>query len=165
MVNDVTRILSDIESGYESVADRLDWAAKLTMINSYRRRDGLFWDDPKLRLIDLQFHDIDPARGLYHRLERRGAIRRLFTDDEVAMAASKPPESTRAWFRGECLRRFGDDVVAANWDSLVFETGESHLVRIPMMEPRRGNRDLVEDLLDASPDTATLVRNIGGQHD
>jgi hypothetical protein len=31
-----------------------------------------------------------------------------------------------------------------------------------MMEPRRGTRELVEDLLDASPDTATLIQNIGG---
>jgi len=147
------------------VADRLDWAAKLTLIDRYRRRDGLSWNDPKLRLIDLQFHDIDPDRGLFHRMERRGAIRRLFTDDDIESAVSKPPETTREWFRGECLRRYGHDVVAANWDSLVFETGDSHLVRLPMMEPRRGTKNLVEDLLDASPDTATLIHNIGGNDD
>jgi proteasome accessory factor PafA2 len=158
-------LLTDIEHGYESVADRLDWAAKLHVIEQYRQRDGLAWNDPKLRLVDLQFHDIDPDRGLFRRLERRGAIRKLFGDDDVASAMSEPPESTRAWFRGECLRRYGEDVVAANWDSLVFETGDSHLMRLPMMEPRRGTRDLVEDLLDASPDTATLIHNIGGTDD
>ena len=150
---------------YRAVADRLDWAAKLTMIEGYRDRDGLQWSDPKLRLIDLQFHDIDPQRGLFQRLEQRGSMRRLFTEDDVASAAAIPPPSTRAWFRGECLRRYGRDVVAANWDSLVFETGESHLVRLPMMEPRRGTRDLVEDLLDASPDTTTLIHNIGGSNE
>jgi proteasome accessory factor A len=113
-------------------------------------------------LVDLQYHDIDPDRGLFHRLVRRGEMRRLFTDDDVRAAVTHAPESTRAWFRGECLRRYGRDVVAANWDSLVFETGGSHLVRLPMMEPRRGTRELVEDLLDASPDTATLIKNIGG---
>ncbi len=158
-------LLVDIERGYEAVADRLDWAAKLLMIESYRRRDGLPWNDPKLRLVDLQFHDIDRDRGLFHRLEARGAIRRLFTDAEVDSAMAGPPPTTRAWFRGECLRRYGGDVVAANWDSLVFDTGESHLVRLPMMEPRKGTRDLVEELLDASPDTATLIRNIGGHNE
>jgi proteasome accessory factor A len=158
-------LLVDIEQGYEAVADRLDWAAKLSVIEKYRDRDGLAWNDPKLRLIDLQYHDIDPDRGLFHRLVHRGEMRTLFTDDEVSSAVTEPPESTRAWFRGECLRRYGRDVVAANWDSLVFETGGSHLTRLPMMEPRRGTRELVEDLLDASPDTATLIQNIGGTNE
>ena len=155
-------LLIDIEKGYEAVADRLDWAAKLAVIERYRDRDGLAWNDPKLGLGDLQYHDIDRDRGLFHRLERRGEIRTLFTDDDIDAAVTDPPETTRAWFRGECLRRYGQDVVAANWDSLVFETGDSHLMRLPMMEPRRGTRDLVEGLLDASPDTASLIRNIGG---
>lgn len=158
-------LLADIEHGYEAVADRLDWAAKLTMIEGYRRRDSLAWDDPKLRLVDLQFHDIDPYKGLYHRLVRAERMRRLFSDAEVIRATQNAPESTRAYFRGECLRRYGSSVVAANWDSLVFDTGESNLVRLPMMEPRRGTRELVDDLFAASPDAATLIHNIGGSNE
>lgn len=158
-------LLADIEDGYEAVADRLDWAAKMAMIEGYRRRDSLEWDDPKLALVDLQFHDVDPDRGLYHRLIRAQRMRRLFSDAEVLRASQHAPESTRAYFRGECLRRYGSSVVAANWDSLVFDTGESNLVRLPMMEPRRGTRELVDDLFDASPDAATLIQNIGGTHE
>lgn len=154
-------LLADIEHGYEAVSDRLDWAAKLTMMNAYRARDGLAWDDPKLKLIDLQFHDIDPEHGLFHRLENSGRIRRLFTDAEIETAIDHAPESTRAYFRGECLRRYGSAVVAANWDSLVFDTGASTLVRLPMMEPRRGTRELVSELFEASPDAASLIDNIG----
>jgi proteasome accessory factor A len=158
-------LLDDIEAGYERVADRLDWAAKLSVLDGYRRRDGLGWDDPKLGLIGLQFHDIDPDRGLFHRLERSGRIRTLFTEAEVESAATTPPESTRAYFRGESIRRYGKAVVAANWDSLVFDTGESTLVRLPMMEPRKGTRDLVEGLFASSPDAATLVAQIGGTNE
>jgi proteasome accessory factor A len=158
-------LLDDIEAGYERVADRLDWAAKLSVLDGYRRRDGLGWDDPKLGLIGLQFHDIDADRGLFHRLERSGRIRTLFTEAEVESAATTPPESTRAYFRGESIRRYGKAVVAANWDSLVFDTGESTLVRLPMMEPRKGTRDLVEGLFASSPDAATLVAQIGGTNE
>lgn len=158
-------LLADLESGYQGVADRLDWAAKLSVLDAYRERDGLDWEDPKLDLIGLQFHDIDPARGLFHRMERSGRIRRLFSDDEIDTAASTPPPSTRAYFRGESIRRYGPAVVAANWDSLVFDTGESTLVRLPMMEPRRGTRDLVEGLFESSPDAATLVAQIGGTNE
>ena len=158
-------LLLDLEGGYDKVADRLDWAAKLTIMGAYRARDGLGWDDPKLALLDLQYHDIDPARGLYHRLVRSGRMQRLFTDDEVDSAAGRPPEATRAWFRGEALRRYRSSVVAANWDSLVFDTGESSLVRVPMMDPLRGTRILVEKLLDESPDATTLIRKLGGEDD
>jgi len=158
-------LLDDLETGYQSVADRLDWAAKLQTLEGYRKRDHLEWSDPKLRLIDLQFHDIDPDRGLFNRMEASGRIRRLFTEDEITSAIENPPASTRAYFRGECLRRYGDSVVAANWDSLVFDVGQTTLVRLPMMEPRRGTQALVEELLDASPDAATLIENIGGTHE
>jgi proteasome accessory factor A len=154
-------LLEDFEIGWEAVSDRLDWAAKLRILEGYRTRDGLDWHDPKLALIDLQFHDISSDRGLFRRLARSGAVRTVFSDDEVARATANPPTSTRAYFRGECLRRYGGSVVAANWDSLVFDTGESTLVRLPMMEPRRGTRDLVEELFASSPDTATLLDQIG----
>jgi len=158
-------LLIDLEQGYDKVADRLDWAAKLTIIDAYRARDGLDWTDPKLQLLDLQFHDINPDRGLYHRLLRSGRMRRLFSDDQVERAVERPPEGTRAWFRGESLRRYRSAVVAANWDSLVFDTGESNLVRVPMMNPLRGTRSLVEGLLDESPDASTLISKLGGESD
>jgi proteasome accessory factor PafA2 len=158
-------LLIDLESGYAKVSDRLDWAAKLNIIEAYRARDGLEWSDPKLALLDLQFHDIHPDRGLYHRLVRSGRMRRLFTDDEVEHAVQTPPEGTRAWFRGESVRRYRSAVVAANWDSLVFDTGESNLVRVPMMDPLRGTRNLVEGLMDESPDASTLIRKLGGESD
>lgn len=159
------KLLTDFEKGFEAVADRLDWAAKLSLLEGFRSRDGLAWDDAKLQLLDLQYHDVDPDRGLYHRLVGAGRIRRLFTDREVEDAVSTPPETTRAWFRGESLRRYGSAVVAANWDSLVFDIGESTLRRVPMMEPTRGTRALVEDLFDSSPDAATLLDKLGGSDD
>ncbi len=147
------------------LGDRLDWAAKLTVMEAYRERDGLDWTDPKMRLLDLQYHDVDPERGLYHRLVSSGRMRTLFGAEDVEHAAANPPEGTRAWFRGECLKRYPDQVVAANWDSLVFDVGRSTLIRVPMMEPLRGSRALVEDLLAASPDAATLVDKLGEVND
>ncbi len=158
-------LLEDFEHGYAAVADRLDWAAKLSILEAYRDRDGLEWSDPKLALLGLQYHDVDPAKGLYHRLVAKGRIRTLFAPEDIERAASRAPESTRAWFRGECLRRYPNEVVAANWDSLVFDVGRSSLVRVPMMEPLRGSRAIVEELLAASPDAATLVDNLGGADD
>ncbi len=158
-------LLEDFPLGYTILADRLDWAAKLSVMEGFRERDGLKWSDPKLALLGLQYNDIDPKRSLYHRLAESGRVRRLFTSDDVEHAAENPPEGTRAWFRGECLKRYGDQVVAANWDSLVFDIGQSTLVRVPMMEPLRGSRDLVEGLLAACPDAAALIDRLGDAND
>jgi len=158
------RILTDLERDPLAAADRLDWAAKLVLLLGYRDRDGLEWNDPKLRLLDLQYHDVDRERGLYHRLVAAGRMRRMFTDAETEAAAVEPPPETRAYFRGRCIDRYGAAIVAANWDSLVFDVGEDTLKRVPMMDPLRGSRDLVAGLIDRSPSAADLVRALGGGH-
>ena len=158
------RILTDLETDPALLADRLDWAAKLRVLEGFRDRDGLAWDDPKLRALDLQYHDVDPERGLYHRLAGRGSMQRLFTDDEIAAAVVEPPTRTRAYFRGRCVKRFSSSLVAANWDSLVFEVGEDTLKRVPMMEPLRGTKEHVETVLEQAADAAELVRALGGSN-
>ena len=73
-------------------ARELDWVAKLKLLESYRDRDGLDWDNAKLQLIDYQYSDIRPDKGLYHRLVRLGRIERLLDDATVERAMHDPPE-------------------------------------------------------------------------
>ena len=51
-------------------------------------------------MIDLQYHDIRPGKGLYYKLEESDAVDRLVTDDEITKAIYDPPKDTRAYFRG-----------------------------------------------------------------
>jgi proteasome accessory factor A len=156
------RTLNLLETDPLGLADTLDWVAKKRLFEGFVERDALEWNHPKLRALDLQYHDIDPERGLYNRLASRGSMRRLFTDDEIGAAVSTPPARTRAYFRGRCVSDFPRSLVAANWDSLVFDVGESHLKRVPMMEPLRGTADRVATLLDEAEDAADLLRRLGG---
>ncbi len=155
-------ILTDLERDPLTTADRLDWTAKLRILEGYRRRDDLPWNHAKLRMLALQYHDVDPRRGLYHRLLAGGRMRRLFDEERVERAVTEPPEETRAYFRGRCVERYRKALVAANWDSLVFDVGDETLKRVPMMEPLRGTKERVEELLDRSPDAASLIRALGG---
>jgi proteasome accessory factor A len=132
------------------------------VLQSYRERDGLAWTDPKLRLIDLQYHDVRQDKGLYYRLVHTGKIDRLVSDEEIDLAITDPPEDTRAYFRGRCIERYGDSITAASWDSLIFDTGGDALQRVPMREPLRGSRVHVEDVLGRAADPAELVRLLQG---
>jgi proteasome accessory factor A len=150
-------VLTRLERDPMECAQELDWVAKLKLLQSYRQRDGLDWDDAKLHAIDLQYSDIRPEKGLYHRLVRLGRIDRLLTDDIVTDAMHDPPEDTRAYFRGRCLAKYADNIAAASWDSVIFDLpGHESLQRVPTIDPLRGTRSHVGKLLDDN-DTALAL--------
>ena len=133
---------------------------KLSLLEAYQARDGLAWDDPKLALLDLQYHDVRPERSLYERLVRAGKVERLVDETDVITAMTEPPGRTRAYFRGMCLARWPDSVVAANWDSIILDVGSDPLRRIPMMEPLKGSRAYVERLFEECTTPAELVERL-----
>ncbi len=150
-------VLDRLERDPMECADILDWPAKLRLLEGFRTREGLGWSAPRLQLVDLQYSDVRLDKGLYNRLVARGSMKRLVTEQQVTDAISAPPENTRAYFRGECLRRFGADIAAASWDSVIFDLGGDSLVRIPTLEPLRGSRAHVGALLDSVDSAAELV--------
>jgi len=145
-----------------TLADQLDWVAKLHLMESYRARDGLGWDAPKLALIDLQYADVDPRRSLYAALAAKGKLRRLVGDDEVERARTSPPEDTRAYFRGRVMDKFGASVVAASWDSVIFDVPDRPaLQRVPLLDPLRGTRAQVGQILEECADVTELFAALG----
>jgi proteasome accessory factor A len=145
-----------------SLADQLDWVAKLKLMESYRERDGLSWSAAKLALIDLQYADVDPRRSLYRALLANGKMRRLINDDEIERARNAPPEDTRAYFRGRVMQKFGTSVVAASWDSVIFDVPERPaLQRLPLLDPLRGTREQVGQLIDECNSVTELFAALG----
>ena len=172
---DIDEMTADVLDRWESVLTRLaenpmlasrelDWVAKLELLEGYRKRDGLAWGHPRLQLVDLQYSDVRPERGLYNRLLARGRMQRLVTEPEVDQAMAAPPEDTRAYFRGRCLAKYPDAVAAASWDSVIFDIpGHDSLQRVPTLEPLRGTRAHVGDLIDRCQTAAELVAALTGQ--
>jgi Pup amidohydrolase len=150
-------VLNRLDRDPMECAQELDWVAKLKLLQSYRDRDGLDWDDAKLHLIDLQYADLRPDKGLYHRLVGLGRMERLLDDASVTAAMHDPPEDTRAYFRGRCLGKYPDSIAAASWDSVIFDLpGHDSLQRVPTIDPSRGTKAHVGELIDAS-DTALAL--------
>jgi len=172
---DTDELTADVLDRWESVLARLaedplltarelDWTAKLEVLNGYRARDGLAWSHPRLQLVDLQYADVRPDRGLYNRLASLGRMTRLVTDEQVTRAITEPPDDTRAYFRGRCLRKYPDAVAAASWDSVIFDIpGRESLQRVPTLEPLRGTRAHVGDLIDRCETADELVAALTGR--
>lgn len=151
------QVLTGLEADPMTLAAQLDWVAKYRVIDGYRQRHGLAWNDPKLAAMDLQYHDVRPERSLHARL----GMERLLDPEAVDRAVTEPPETTRAYFRGKCLQRWSSQVAAANWDSVVFDLGGDPLRRVPMMEPLRGTKAHVDQLLNSVSSPAELVERLG----
>jgi proteasome accessory factor A len=123
-------------------------------------RKSLNWDDSQVSMLDLQYHDSRPDKGLYYLLERQGKVERIVTDEEIEHAIYHPPRDTRAYFRGECLRRYPSEVFGVNWDSISFGLEDESIKRIMMAEPLKGTSEFVEGLLDRSETAAALLENM-----
>ena len=151
------RILTALEVDPMSLSKQLDWVAKYRLVLGMQDRHGLAWGDARLRAIDLQYHDMRPERSLFARV----GMETLISDADIESATTEPPTTTRAYFRGRCLAKWPDDIVAANWDSMVFDIGRDPLRRVPMMEPLRGTADLVGSLIDECATAAELLDRLG----
>ncbi|MBC2638310.1 MULTISPECIES: depupylase/deamidase Dop [unclassified Rhodococcus (in: high G+C Gram-positive bacteria)] len=150
-------VLDLLERDPMECAHLLDWPAKLRLLEGFRNREGLNWSAPRLHLVDLQYSDVRLDKGLYNRLVARGSMERLVSEQQVLDAVDTPPTDTRAYFRGECLRKFGADIAAASWDSVIFDLGGDSLVRIPTLEPLRGSKAHVGELLESVATAKELV--------
>ncbi|HVS68554.1 MAG TPA: depupylase/deamidase Dop [Mycobacteriales bacterium] len=164
VLNEWEAVLTRLADDPMTLSGELDWVAKLSLLEGYRDREGLEWSAHKLQLVDLQYSDVREDKGLYNRLVARGRMRRLVSDAEIDRAVSEPPEDTRAYFRGRCLSKYGADVAAASWDSVIFDVGRDSLQRVPMLEPLRGTKQHVEGLLARCDTAAQLVDEITGTH-
>jgi proteasome accessory factor PafA2 len=169
---DVDPVTQEVLDRWESVLTRLeadpmllrrelDWVAKLELLDGYRKRDNVDWDEARLHLVDLQYSDVRPAKGLYQRLAARGRFDRVVSDAEILAAVDLPPEDTRAYFRGRCLDKYADSVAAASWDSVIFDLPEREsLQRIPTLDPLRGTKQHVQGLIERCRTASDLVREL-----
>ena len=149
------QVLTSLEADPMSLASQLDWVAKYRLIQGLSQRHGLRPDDSRLAALDLQYHDLRPERSVAARV----GLESLVSAEDARSAISDPPTDTRAYFRGQCLKRWSPSIVAANWDSIVFDVGDEPLRRVPMMEPTRGTVDHVGQLLaDCDSASELLVR-------
>lgn len=116
-------VLNDLDADPMRLVHRLDWVAKLWLMETFMEAEGCDWHDPHLPAIDLEYHNLNPDRGLFIGLEKEGVVERLTTGVEIKQAMKKPPSDTRAAIRGLCVERFNAQIYKIQWEKIVFNNG------------------------------------------
>ena len=152
------KVLTSLDSpnNLETLVGVLDWVTKKHILDGFQERKKINSMDPQLAAIDLQYHDLRPHKSLFKKVHQET----LVSETDTHVAVKNPPEDTRAYFRGKCLTKWPEDIVSANWDSLVFDSGEKNLQRVPMLEPLRGTRQQTEDLIENSNSVSELLKRL-----
>jgi proteasome accessory factor A len=159
LVADWEQVLADLETDVRRCRDRLDWVAKWALVREFQSAQGLADDDPWLQSLDLEYHRLDLAEGLYYAWEQTGAM--LGTPDERAVerAMVEPPATTRAAIRGLCVRKFPAAVLSAQWGHVTLQgsRGPVKVSLLDVFDPAEVERHLRAAQAARSPDDLRRV--------
>ncbi|MHB8439853.1 MAG: Pup--protein ligase [Acidimicrobiales bacterium] len=139
--------LKGLDSDPMSLQRECDWVAKHHLIEAYRARHGVPLGHPKVALVDLQYHDVNRARGLYYRMEARGRMERITDDDAIDEAMARPPETTRARLRGEFIRRAKERRRDFTVDWVHLKLNDQAQRTVLLKDPFRSHDERVEKLI------------------
>jgi proteasome accessory factor A len=111
----------------------VDWISKKWLLESFREAEDLSWQDPWLQSLDLEYHNLNPAKGLFFALTPTKAIGEFNDQMRRPEAVSVPPADTRAHGRGLAVSLFQQKPApyVINWDSISLENSSS----LPMPDP------------------------------
>ncbi|HIL26128.1 MAG TPA: hypothetical protein EYG21_01855 [Nitrospinaceae bacterium] len=123
IIREWARTLDELKHYPEKLADRIDWAIKKDIFTRFIESEGVSWDDPWIKSLDLEYHNIDPERGLYRGLEQTGDLYSMFSKDEVQQAIKQPPEDTRALVRGLAVKHGTNKIKNIHWTGIEFTDG------------------------------------------
>jgi len=130
-----------------ALAAQCDWVAKLHLIEAYRDRHQLPLGHPKVALLDLQYHDVSRTRGLFYKMQQRGAMERIVDDATIDLAVSEPPQTTRARLRGEFIRRAKERRRDFTVDWVHLKLNDQAQRTVLLKDPFRSHDERVEKLI------------------
>lgn len=110
-----------LEKDRLALIGHLDWVTKLWLLETFLEEEKLQWTDPWLASLDLEYHNVNPDRGLFLGLEKEKRVKKLVTDKDIIRAMDEGPTDTRGGLRGLCIRRFGPMIQSVQWESIQFK--------------------------------------------
>ncbi len=124
VVREWGRTLDDLDKDSDQLDDRIDWAIKRSLYRDFMESENMEWDDPVLQSLDLEYHNLNPERGLYTALQSQEGIVNLIPRDRVENAIQCPPKDTRAAIRGQMVQLYKDRIRKVHWTGVEFNDGD-----------------------------------------
>ena len=123
VLNQWRLVLDALRHDPEVLIDRIDWVTKKWLLESFMAEEGLDWHDTWIQSLDLEYHNLNPEKGLYFDLRRRGVVRKLLDDELINRAIVTPPQDTRARARSAVMRALTGQKAryVIDWDSIYVE--------------------------------------------
>src|SRR6202790_3305241 len=117
-------VLEALEQNPHSLIGGVDWITKKWLLETFMESENLQWDDPWLQSLDLEYHNIDPARGLFFSVKPGKRIAEWNNSFQPANAIRVPPANTRASGRARAVAYFQDrhQPYVINWDSVAHDS-------------------------------------------
>src|SRR5207249_5365028 len=81
----------------------VDWITKRWLLETFMESEKLKWDDSWLQSIDLEYHNIDPGRGLFFGVTAGKRIAEWNNSVRRPRATRGPPLNTRALGRAHAV--------------------------------------------------------------
>jgi proteasome accessory factor A len=141
------KALSAIEQDPLGQDREADWVIKYKLIEAYRERHGVDLSDPKVSLLDLQYHDINRDRGVFYRMQNRGLVERVCDDDAIDEAVETPPQTTRARLRGEFIKKAKERKRDYTVDWVHLKLNDQAQRTVLCKDPFRSHDERVEKLI------------------
>lgn len=123
LLNEWSETLRLLAKDRSQLVGKLDWVTKQWLLETFMREERIGWSDPWLMSLDLEYHNVNPERGLYLGLESQGKAWRITTDADIERAFVAGPADTRGGIRGLCIRRFPDQIKGMQWERIQFAGG------------------------------------------
>ena len=141
--------LTQIAQDPLGLARECDWVMKFRLVEAYRERHDLKLSDPRVSLLDLQYHDVNRSRSLFYRMQNRGMAERMCVDDEIGHAVENPPATTRARLRGEFIRRAKERKRDYTVDWVHLKLNDQAQRTVLCKDPFRAYDERVEKLIES----------------
>ncbi|MFN3217501.1 MAG: Pup--protein ligase [Acidimicrobiales bacterium] len=141
--------LSQIERDPLELSRECDWVTKYHLVEGYRAKHELELSDPRLALIDLQYHDVNRQRGLFYKMQARDMVERICVDADIAQAVEYPPQTTRARLRGEFIRRAKERKRDYTVDWVHLKLNDQAQRTVLCKDPFKAYDERVEKLIDS----------------
>ncbi|CAG4930530.1 unnamed protein product, partial [Acidithrix sp. C25] len=126
-----------------------DWVIKYNLLEAFMARNDVTLGHPQISLIDLQYHDVSRDRGVFYKLQKRGFVERMVSDEAIEAAVETPPSTTRAKLRGEFIKRANEKRRDFTVDWVHLKLNDQAQRTVLLKDPFRSEDDRVDKLIES----------------